>query len=102
MNRSREGIRGVFLALSVLDVAAAVQTAIFALSGSVVALPADLIHNFGDALTAVPLGVAFWLRSQRAKRRADLFVVAAIFISARVAAVEAINRLTHQTPPTHS
>jgi cation diffusion facilitator family transporter len=100
IKRSRDGIRAVLIALGVLGVAAVVQTAIFALSGSV-ALLADLIHNFGDALTAVPLGVAFWLRSERAERAAGLFVVAAIFISACVAAVEALLRLIHQTPPTH-
>ena len=81
IKRSREGIGAVLIALGVLGVAAVVQTAIFALSGSV-ALLADLIHNFGDALTAVPLGVAFWLRSERAERRAGMFIVAAIFVSA--------------------
>jgi cation diffusion facilitator family transporter len=100
IKRSREGIRAVLMALGVLAVAAVVQTLIFALSGSV-ALLADLIHNFGDALTAVPLGIAFLLRSDRAERGAGLFVVGAIFISACVAAAEAISRLIHQTPPTH-
>ena len=100
IKRSRYGIRAVLAALGVLGVAAIVQTAIFALSGSV-ALLADLIHNFGDALTAVPLGIAFWLRSERAERGAGLFVVATIFVSACVAAVEAVLRLIHQTAPTH-
>jgi Co/Zn/Cd efflux system component len=54
---------------------------IFVLTGSV-ALLADLIHNVGDALTAVPLGVAFALRSERAEGYAGLAVVLAIFISA--------------------
>jgi len=90
----------VLLALAILAMAAVVQTAIYALSGSV-ALLADLIHNFGDALTAVPLAIAFLLRSERAERGAGLFVVAAIFVSACVAAVEAVSRLIHQTPPTH-
>ena len=49
--------------------------AIFLASGSI-ALLADLIHNFGDAATAFPLGVAFLLRSARAERIAGLFVVA--------------------------
>jgi cation diffusion facilitator family transporter len=100
IKRSREGIRAVLIALAILGAAAVAQTVIFALSGSV-ALLADLIHNFGDALTAVPLGIAFLLRSQRAERGAGLFVVAAIFVSACVAAVEAVDRLVHQTPPTH-
>ena len=62
------------------------------LSGSV-ALLADLIHNFGDALTAVPLGIAFFLRSFRGEKIAGLFVVAAIFVSACVALYETIQRL---------
>jgi cation diffusion facilitator family transporter len=90
----------VVISLGVLGLAAAVQTVIFILSGSV-ALLADLIHNFGDALTAVPLGIAFLMRSERAERTAGLFVVAAIFISACVAGVEAVLRLIHQSPPTH-
>jgi cation diffusion facilitator family transporter len=100
IKRSREGIRAVLISLGVLGVAALAQTAIFVLSGSV-ALLADLIHNFGDALTAVPLGIAFLLRSERAERNAGLFVVLAIFVSACVAGVEAVRRLIHQTPPTH-
>ena len=100
IKRSREGVRAVLISLGVLGVAAVAQTIIFAVSGSV-ALLADLIHNFGDALTAVPLGIAFVMRSERAERAAGLFVVAAIFISACVAGVEAISRLIHPTPPTH-
>ena len=72
----------------------------FVLSGSV-ALLADLIHNVGDALTAVPLGIAFALRSARAERGAGLFVVAAIFISALVAGFEAVRRLIDPSPPDH-
>jgi cation diffusion facilitator family transporter len=100
IKRSRAGIRAVLLALGILGVTAVAQTLVFALSGSV-ALLADLIHNFGDALTAVPLGVAFLLRSERAERAAGLFVVAAIFVSACVAGVEAVMRLIHPTPPGH-
>ncbi|MEN3283846.1 MAG: hypothetical protein V7607_4986 [Solirubrobacteraceae bacterium] len=51
IKRSREGLRAVALALLVLGVTAAAQTAVFIASGSV-ALLADLIHNFGDAATA--------------------------------------------------
>ena len=100
IKRSREGIRAVSLSFAVLGVAAIAQTVVFLASGSI-ALLADLIHNFGDALTAVPLGIAFALRSQLAERRAGLAVVAAIFISACVAGVEAIQRLIHPVPPTH-
>ncbi len=100
IKRSRAGVRAVLISLGVLGLAAVVQTVIFAASGSV-ALLADLIHNFGDALTAVPLGIAFLLRSERAERGAGLFVVAAIFVSACVAGVEAVLRLIHQSPPGH-
>jgi len=61
IKRSRAGIQAVSLSLAVLGLAAMAQTAVFLASGSV-ALLADLIHNFGDALTAVPLGIAFALR----------------------------------------
>ena len=66
-----------------------------------VALLADLIHNFGDALTAVPLGVAFFLRSGRAERWAGLGVVLAIFVSACVALYETIMRLIDPQPLGH-
>jgi len=100
IKRSREGIRSVSLSLAVLGLAALAQTVVFIASGSI-ALLADLIHNLGDALTAVPLGIAFSLRSQTAERRAGLAVVAAIFISACVAGVEAVQRLIHPVAPTH-
>ena len=100
IKRSRAGVRAVLVSLSVLGLSALAQTLVFALSGSV-ALLADLIHNFGDALTAVPLGIAFALRSERAERGAGLFVVAAIFVSACVAGVEAISRLVHPDAPGH-
>lgn len=100
IKRSREGLRAVALSLAVLALAAGIQLAIFIVSGSV-ALLADLIHNFGDAGTAIPLGAAFLLRSARAERWAGLFVVATIFASACVAGVEAISRLIHPQTPTH-
>jgi cation diffusion facilitator family transporter len=98
--RSRAGIRAVALSLAVLGATAAVQVVIFLLSNSV-ALLADLIHNFGDALTAVPLGIAFFLRSGRAERLAGLAVVLAIFISACVALYETIARLINPQPLGH-
>jgi cation diffusion facilitator family transporter len=100
IKRSREGVRAVTLALAILGITAAVQALVFALSGSL-ALLADLIHNGGDALTAIPLGIAFALRSPRAERLAGLAVVAAIFVSACVAAYEAILRLIHPSMPGH-
>jgi cation diffusion facilitator family transporter len=92
--RSREGVRAVSVSLAVLGVAALAQTAVFAISGSV-ALLADLIHNFGDALTAVPLGIAFALRSERGERVAGMAVVLAILVSACVALYETAQRLVH-------
>jgi len=100
IRRSREGLRAVGLSLAVLGAAAVAQLAIFLATNSV-ALLADLIHNFGDALTAVPVGAAFLLRSERAERWAGLAVVAAIFISACVAGYESVQRLIHQRPPDH-
>jgi cation diffusion facilitator family transporter len=98
--RSREGLKAVAISLAVLGVTALAQTAIFFASGSV-ALLADLIHNFGDALTALPLGFAFLVRSFRAEKLAGLAVVAAIFISACVALYEAIERLVHPQHLSH-
>jgi Co/Zn/Cd efflux system component len=98
--RSREGIRTVSISLAVLGLTAGLQAGIFALSGSV-ALLADLIHNVGDALTAVPLGIAFFLRSARGEKLAGLAVVLAIFVSACVALYETIQRLIHPHTLTH-
>jgi Co/Zn/Cd efflux system component len=92
--RSRAGLKAVSLSLGVLGLTALAQAAVFVLTGSV-ALLADLIHNVGDALTAVPLGIAFLLRSERAERMAGLAVVLAIFISPCVAFYEAFSRLIH-------
>jgi cation diffusion facilitator family transporter len=94
ITRSREGLRAVVISLGILLGTAVAQGAVFAATGSV-ALLADLVHNFGDALTAIPLGIAFLLRSFVAEKRAGYFVVAAIFISACVAAYEAVTRLVH-------
>jgi cation diffusion facilitator family transporter len=98
--RSRDGVRAVAVSLGVLATAALAQTAIFAASGSV-ALLADVIHNYGDALTALPLGVAFFLRSARGERLAGLAVVMAIAVSACVALYETAQRLVHPEHLTH-
>jgi cation diffusion facilitator family transporter len=89
--RSRAGIRAVSWSLGVLMLTALVQGFIYTQTLSV-ALLADLIHNFGDALTAVPLGIAFYLRSARGERWAGLAVVLAIFVSALVALVQTVER----------
>jgi cation diffusion facilitator family transporter len=93
-------VKTVSISLAVLALAAGAQLAIFVLSGSV-ALLADLIHNFGDALTAIPLGIAFFLRSFRGEKLAGLAVVLAIFISACVALYETIMRFLHPQHLTH-
>jgi cation diffusion facilitator family transporter len=98
IKRSREGMRAVGIALVVLGATAVVQLLVFIASGSV-ALLADLIHNIGDAATAIPLAIAFALRSARAERIAGLAVVLAIFVSACVAGYEAVIRLIDPREP---
>jgi cation diffusion facilitator family transporter len=100
ISRSREGVRAVAVSLAVLATAALAQTAVFVASGSV-ALLADVIHNYGDALTALPLGVAFFLRSQRGERLAGVAVVLAIAVSACVALYETVQRFIHPEHLTH-
>ena len=98
--RSRAGIRAVSISLVILAITALVQAFIYSRTLSV-ALLADLIHNFGDALTAIPLGIAFFLRSARGERLAGLAVVLAIFISALVALSQTIERFIHPRTLTH-
>jgi cation diffusion facilitator family transporter len=98
--RSRAGIRAVSWSLAILTVTALAQAFIYRRTFSV-ALLADLIHNFGDALTAIPLGLAFFFRSVRGERLAGLAVVLAIFISAMVALVQTIERFIHPRTLTH-
>lgn len=99
------GIRTVKISLLVLGLTALIQIVIVVMSGSV-ALAADTIHNFADALTAVPLWIAFALGAKPATRRytygfgrvedlAGSFVVAMITMSAVIAGYEAIARLIH-------
>jgi len=100
IKRSKEGVRVVVISLALLGVTAAIQAVIYIATGSV-ALLADLIHNAGDALTALPLGAAFVLRSERAERRAGIAVVLTILVSAVVAGVVAVDRIAHPLSPTH-
>ncbi|GAC1532764.1 MAG: cation diffusion facilitator family transporter [Acidimicrobiales bacterium] len=105
LEASREGMRALKISLAGLAVTAIVQVVIFVISGSI-ALLADTIHNFADALTAVPLAAAFMLGRRPANRRytygygrsedlAGIFIVVTIIASSVVAAWEAINRLVH-------
>ena len=111
LEASAQGIRAVKISLVALGVTAALQVVVVLISGSV-ALLADTIHNFADALTAVPLWVAFVLSGRAASRRytygfgrvedlAGLFVIAMIALSAVLAGWEAINRLLNPAPVTN-
>ncbi len=108
---STAGIRAVKISLLVLGITALVQVVIVGFSGSI-ALAADTIHNFSDALTAIPLWVAFALSTKASTRRytygfgraedlAGLSVVAMITVSAVIAGYEAIGRLIHPQPIEH-
>jgi cation diffusion facilitator family transporter len=100
IKRSRAGLKAVLLSLVILGATAGLQIFVFVLSGSV-ALLADVIHNAGDALTAVPLGAAFLMRSFKAEKYAGYFVVATIFVSACVAFGESVERLVNPQHLTH-
>ncbi len=98
--RSRAGIRAVSWSLGILTITALAQAFIYTRTLSV-ALLADLIHNFGDALTAIPLGLAFFFRSAKGERLAGLAVVLAILISALVALGQTIERFVHPRSLSH-
>ncbi|MGZ4455837.1 MAG: cation diffusion facilitator family transporter [Nocardioides sp.] len=98
--RSREGVKAVALSLAVLLATATAQLVAYLASDSV-ALLTDVIHNGGDALTALPLGAAFLLRSRRAERWAGYCVVLVILASALLALVQVVERLVHPQTPTH-
>lgn len=100
IKRSKDGLRVVLVSLALLAFTAFIQAAIYIATGSI-ALLADLIHNFGDALTAIPLGAAFLLRSDRAERGAGLLVVLTILLSAITAGVFAVERIVNPLAPTH-
>jgi cation diffusion facilitator family transporter len=100
IKRSREGLRVVGISLALLAITAGAQAAIYIATNSI-ALLADLIHNAGDALTAVPLAAAFALRSERAERGAGLAVVLTILASAITAGAFAIMRIIHPLAPKH-
>ncbi|WP_392675254.1 cation diffusion facilitator family transporter [Streptomyces sp. LN785] len=103
METSREGMRTLWLSLTVLGATTVIQAVIVAVSGSV-ALLGDTIHNAADALTAVPLGIAFVMGRRAANRRytygygraedlAGIVIVATIAASSALAAYEAVDRL---------
>jgi cation diffusion facilitator family transporter len=105
------GRRALFISLAVLGITAILQAVVVALSGSV-ALLGDTLHNVADALTAVPLLVAFTLAKRtptkrytygygRAEDIAGLFVIAMIALSSALTAYAAISRLLHPRNVTH-
>ena len=98
--RSRAGVKAVSLSLAVLLAASVVQFVVYLLSGSV-ALLTDVIHNGGDAMTAIPLGIAFLMRSARGERWAGYCVVAVVLASALLALIQVIERFLHPQTPTH-
>ncbi|MFE8948667.1 cation diffusion facilitator family transporter [Streptomyces sp. NPDC007856] len=111
METSREGMRTLWLSLAILGATAVVQAMIVAVSGSI-ALLGDTIHNAADALTAVPLGIAFVLGRRAANRRytygygraedlAGIAIVLTITASSALAAYEAVDRLLHPRDVSH-
>jgi cation diffusion facilitator family transporter len=105
LETSSRGMRALLVSLLVLGVTAAIQAVVAKLSGSI-ALLGDTLHNVADALTAVPLGIAFWLGRRQATRRytygygraedlAGIVIVVFIAASSALAAYEAVHRLVH-------
>lgn len=108
LESSARGIWALKVSLLLLGATALFQLVIVLISGSV-GLLADTIHNFGDALTAVPLWIAFVIGRRVATRRytygygraedvAGVFIVVLIFVSAVVAAYESIQKIIHPQP----
>ena len=108
LSATSEGLRALRLSLVALTATAGIQLVVVLASGSV-GLLSDTIHNFADALTAVPLGVAFWMGRRaptkrynygygRAEDLAGVFIVAMIAASSGLAAWEAVARLEHPRP----
>ncbi len=108
---SERGIWAIKVSLLIMGATALFQVVIALMSGSV-GLLADTIHNFADALTAVPLWIAFVIGRRPANRRytygygraediAGVAIVLIIFISAAVAAYETVQKLLHPEPLTN-
>jgi cation diffusion facilitator family transporter len=112
MEASTAGIRALKTSMAILLATTVLQLVLVVLTSSV-ALLADTIHNFADALTAVPLWIAFVLGRRVATRRytfgygraedlAGMFIVFVVALSAVVAGYEAIGRLVHPRPVEHA
>jgi cation diffusion facilitator family transporter len=110
LESSADGLRALWISLLVLGITAALQVVVAVRSGSI-ALLGDTLHNVADALTAVPLGVAFLLGRRAPNRRytygygwaedlAGIAIVATIAASSILAGWQAVNRLLHPQPVT--
>ncbi|WCD95328.1 cation diffusion facilitator family transporter [Streptomyces sp. HUAS 31] len=108
LESSARGMRALWVSLAVLGVTALAQAVVVVASGSV-ALLGDTVHNTADALTAVPLGIAFVLGRRAATRRftygygraedlAGIAIVLTIAASAAFAAWTAVDRLLDPRP----
>jgi cation diffusion facilitator family transporter len=106
-----EGLWALKWSFVVLMITALLQVAVVIVSGSV-GLLADTIHNFGDAATAIPLGIAFLFARKRPTKRftfgygrvedlAGLTIVLLILFSAFVAGYESIDRFFHPQDISH-
>lgn len=112
LEASSEGIRALKISLVVLMATAIAQLLVVIVTGSV-ALLADTVHNFSDALTAVPLWIAFVLVRRAPTKRftyglgrvedvAGLFIVVMIALSALVAGYESIRRIIEPRDVSHA
>ncbi|QNP73989.1 cation transporter [Streptomyces roseirectus] len=111
LESSARGMRALWISLTVLGATTALQAVVVALSGSV-ALLGDTVHNGADALTALPLGIAFVLGRRAATRRftygygraedlAGIVIVLTIAASAAFAGWAALGRLLEPRPVEH-
>jgi len=111
LETSSRGIRALAVSFGALALTALLQAGVVLATGSV-ALLGDTLHNVADALTAVPLGIAFWVGRRPANRRytygygraedlAGVVIVATIALSAAAAAYESVRRLVHPADVHH-
>ena len=111
LTESAQGMRSLKLSLAILAATAMVELSIVFVSGSI-SLFGDAVHNVADALTAVPLGLAFWLERRsptkrytygygRAEDLAGVFIVLLIAISSAATGWESVTRLIHPRPIDH-
>jgi cation diffusion facilitator family transporter len=111
LEASRRGMRALWISFAALMVTAVAQAVLVAYTGSV-ALLGDTLHNFADALTAVPLGIAFLLGRRAATRRftyglgraedlAGLVIILVIASSPALAAWQAVDRFLNPRDMTH-